>query len=193
MPYYHLSSFLRHITAELINPNLVFVEYYFSILIMNAATYFLYKINSKTVRFKPFFLILAPAAASPAVAAPAATPPTPIPISAPTPTPAPTPVLPQNPIQLPTAPTTLLSPTKIGGGQTGPTIIRMAAPPGGATGGQILRTIGGQNVVRVRAPAPTLAAGQQIKVVGSSGQIIKSTTVSAGQAVQGKFLCLDQD
>ena len=70
-----------------------------------------------------------------------------------------------------------------------PTIIRMAAPAGAATGGQILRTIGGQNVVRVRAPAPTLAAGQQIKVVGSSGQIIKSTTVSAAQAqaaAQGK-------
>merc|ERR1719228_2349970 len=62
-----------------------------------------------------------------------------------------------------------------------PTIIRMAAPAG-AAGGQILRTIGGQNVVRVRAPAPTLAAGQQIRVVGSSGQIIKSTTVSAAQA-----------
>ena len=62
----------------------------------------------------------------------------------------------------------------------------MAAPVGGAGGGQILRTIGGQQVVRVRAPAPTLASGQQIKVVGSSGQIIKSTTVSAAQAAQGK-------
>ena len=72
------------------------------------------------------------------------------------------------------------------GGQTAPTIIRMAAPVGGAGGGQILRTIGGQQVVRVRAPAPTLASGQQIKVVGSSGQIIKSTTVSAAQAAQGK-------
>ena len=74
----------------------------------------------------------------------------------------------------------------MGGGQTAPTIIRMAAPVGGAGGGQILRTIGGQQVVRVRAPAPTLASGQQIKVVGSSGQIIKSTTVSAAQAAQGK-------
>ena len=100
--------------------------------------------------------------------------------------PAPAPLLPQNPIQLPTTPTTLLSPTRVGGGQTAPTIIRMAAPVGGAGGGQILRTIGGQQVVRVRAPAPTLASGQQIKVVGSSGQIIKSTTVSAAQAAQGK-------
>ena len=74
----------------------------------------------------------------------------------------------------------------MGGGQNAPTIIRMAAPVGGAGGGQILRTIGGQQVVRVRAPAPTLASGQQIKVVGSSGQIIKSTTVSAAQAAQGK-------
>ena len=54
----------------------------------------------------------------------------------------------------------------------------MAAP----TQGGILRTVGGQNVVRVRAPGPTLAAGQQIKVVGSSGQIIKSTTVTSAQA-----------
>lgn len=89
---------------------------------------------------------------------------------------APAPLLPQNPIQLPTTPTaTLMSPTK------SPTIIRMAASPGGAAAGSIMRTIG-PNVVRVRAPAPTLAAGQQIKVVGSSGQIIKSTTVSNAQA-----------
>ena len=51
----------------------------------------------------------------------------------------------------------------------------MASPAGT---GNIIRTVQGQNVVRVRAPAPTLAAGQQIKVVGSSGQIIKSTTVT---------------
>lgn len=87
-----------------------------------------------------------------------------------------TPQLPQNPIQLPTTPTaTLISPTK------SPTIIRMAASPGAAATGSIMRTVG-PNVVRVRAPAPTLAAGQQIKVVGSSGQIIKSTTVSNAQA-----------
>jgi hypothetical protein len=55
----------------------------------------------------------------------------------------------------------------------------MASPASSGTPG-ILRTIGGQNVVRVRAPGTTImaAGGQQIKVVGSSGQIIKSTTVS---------------
>merc|ERR1712223_2322511 len=119
----------------------------------------------------------APVVAPPAVATPAPT----------APPPQPTPVLPQNPIQLPTAPTTMLSPPKAVTAVSqapAPTIIRMAAPNMAATGGQILRTIGGQNVVRVRAPAPTLAAGQQIKVVGSSGQIIKSTTVSAAQAAQ---------
>merc|ERR1712223_946923 len=117
----------------------------------------------------------APVAAPLTVATPAPT----------APPPQPTPVLPQNPIQLPTAPTTMLSPPKAVTAVSqapAPTIIRMAAPNMAATGGQILRTIGGQNVVRVRAPAPTLAAGQQIKVVGSSGQIIKSTTVSAAQA-----------
>ena len=122
-----------------------------------------------------FFVISAPVAAPLAVATPAPT----------APPPQPTPVLPQNPIQLPTAPTTMLSPPKAVTAVSqapAPTIIRMAAPNMAATGGQILRTIGGQNVVRVRAPAPTLAAGQQIKVVGSSGQIIKSTTVSAAQA-----------
>jgi len=117
----------------------------------------------------------APVAAPLAVATPAPT----------APPPQPTPVLPQNPIQLPTAPTTMLSPPKAVTAVSqapAPTIIRMAAPNMAATGGQILRTIGGQNVVRVRAPAPTLAAGQQIRVVGSSGQIIRSTTVSAAQA-----------
>ena len=93
---------------------------------------------------------------------------------APTPTAAATPV-PAQPVQLPTTPSPLISPTK---GQ--PTIIRMASSP--AAGGQIIRTVGGQNIVRVRAPGPTLAAGQQIKVVGSSGQIIKSTTVTQAQA-----------
>ena len=89
------------------------------------------------------------------------------------------PQLPQTPVQLPTTPSPLVSPTKT---QT-PTIIRMASPVAGATPG-ILRTVGqGQNIVRVRAPAPgAIGAPQHIKVVGSSGQIIKTTTVSAGQA-----------
>lgn len=88
-----------------------------------------------------------------------------------------TPQLPQTPVQLPTAPSPMISPTKT----HTPTIIRMTSPVTGGSPG-ILRTVGGQNVVRVRAPAPTLAAGQQIKVVGSSGQIIKSTTVTQAQA-----------
>ena len=88
------------------------------------------------------------------------------------------PQLPQTPIQLPTTPTaTLLSPTKAQ--QAQPTIIRMASP---ATG--IIRTVG-QNVVRVRGPAPTNVGGQQIKVVGSTGQIIKSTTVTQAGNMSG--------
>ena len=109
-----------------------------------------------------------PPTATQATSTPTITP-APAPAAA-TPTPAPV-----QPVQLPTTPSPLVSPTK---GQ--PTIIRMASSP--ATGGQIIRTVGGGNVVRVRAPGPTLAAGQQIKVVGSSGQIIKSTTVTQAQA-----------
>ena len=68
----------------------------------------------------------------------------------------------------------MVSPTK-----PQPTIIRMASPVTAASPG-ILRTVGGvqgQNIVRLRAPMAN--APQHIKVVGSSGQIIKSTTVSA--------------
>ena len=81
------------------------------------------------------------------------------------------PQLPQTPVQLPTTPSPMVSPTK-----PQPTVIRMASP---VTAPGILRTVGaqGQNIVRLRAPTPN--APQHIKVVGSSGQIIKSTTVSA--------------
>ena len=127
-----------------------------------------------------------PPSATAATATPTASPAT---ASAPATTPiaVASPQLPHSPLQLSGTPTTtLLSPTK---GQT-PTIIRMAASPAGATGG-ILRTVGGQKVVQVRAPAPTLAAGQQIKVVGSSGQIIKSTTLSAAGAQPGQQVSLN--
>ena len=75
------------------------------------------------------------------------------------------------PVQLATG-----SPTKVA--TSTPTIIRMApSPVTTVTTPGVVRA--GTNVVRVRAPSG-VTAGQQIKVVGTGGQIIK--TAQAGQA-----------